>query len=329
MAIEQHSKTFEYTGSETVFQAPETGTYHIKALGASGGVGNKYNTSYGSVAGKGASIESDVELQKGDVLRICVGQQGTGNTGSSRDGASGGGGGGTFVFQEITSVENSNYDISKGSQALRVLLVAAGGGGTGDESYKGAKVDGKDGIGTAYKSPSNYTAYSTTTKAGTSSSSTSSVMGVSQYISYDLKGAYYTRNSSTGQGGYGGGGAADDSQSYGGGWSGSSYAAYSWSYNTSATGQDGANEGNGSCEITWETVVPDPEPEPEPEPPPPPVDPNERYPVEVEMLDITSVTLAPNPVFVGASVLISVGAEITNKTLYPEWYYSGELYAGE
>lgn len=135
MAIEQHSKTFEYTGSETVFQAPETGTYHIKALGASGGVGNKYNTSYGSVAGKGASIESDVELQKGDVLRICVGQQGTGSTGSSRDGASGGGGGGTFVFQEITSVENSNYDIAKGSQALRVILIAAGGGGTGDEIW--------------------------------------------------------------------------------------------------------------------------------------------------------------------------------------------------
>lgn len=37
MAIEQHSKTFEYTGSEATFQAPETGAYHIKALGASGG----------------------------------------------------------------------------------------------------------------------------------------------------------------------------------------------------------------------------------------------------------------------------------------------------
>lgn len=316
MATEQHSETYEYTGQEVTFEAPVTGSYHIKACGASGGTGNSYSASYGSVAGKGASIECDIELEQGTILRICVGQQGTGNTGTAKDGASGGGGGGTFVFQEISAVENSNYDITKNSQALRVLIVAAGGGGTGDESYKSTKVDGKDGIGASYKSPSNYTAYSTTTKAGTSSSSTSSVMGISQYISYDLKGAYYTRNSSTSRGGYGGGGAADDSQSYGGGWSGSSYAAYSWSYVTTAVGTDGANEGNGLCEITWETSGSE-------------TDPDEHYPVDVEMIDITSATLTPNPVNTGASFLISIGAEIVKKTLYPEWSYSGELYSGE
>ena len=46
-------------------------------------------------------------------------------------------------------------------------------------------------------------------------------------ISYNLKGATYTRGSSTCTGGFGGGGCQDDDQTFGGGWRGSGYITYS------------------------------------------------------------------------------------------------------
>ena len=56
---------------------------------------------------------------------------------------------------------------------------------------------------------------------------------------------------------------------------------------------------------------------------------DENYTVEIEMVDIISVTLTPNPVSAKASFKIAVGVEMVKKVLYPEWYYSGELYSGE
>ena len=128
---------------------------------------------------------------------------------------------------------------------------AAGGGGTGDIGYKSnnSYYAGKNGVATTYYSSSNYTSYSTTTTPGTSSAAVTKVLGISQWISYNLKGATYTRGSSTCTGGFGGGGCQDDDQTYGGGWSGSGYITYSFCNGTNCTGTDGVQTSNGTFKM--------------------------------------------------------------------------------
>jgi len=82
--------------------APASGTYRIKALGATGG------GVAGGFYGYGASIQGDFTLTQGEVLKVLVGQQGLAVSGYGQ-----GGGGGSFV----TRSDNS-------------ALVIAGGGGS-------------------------------------------------------------------------------------------------------------------------------------------------------------------------------------------------------
>jgi hypothetical protein len=85
---------------------PASGTYRIRANGATGGgLGAGYY-------GYGASIQGEFTLSQGEVLKILVGQQGLANGG----GYGQGGGGGTFV----TKNDNS------------ILVIAGGGGSMGN-----------------------------------------------------------------------------------------------------------------------------------------------------------------------------------------------------
>ena len=236
------------------FIAPSNGTYSFELAGASGSGGNKYGqTTLTSEGGKGAKIIAEFDLKKGDVIDLIVGGQGTCTQATSTDGTSGGGGGGTFAFKRIDAITNSRYQFTKGSIKYETLLAVAGGGGSQDVGYRKVNSTGYNGQAASYKSPNNYTAYSTTSTAGTSNVSITGTMGITQFISYDAKGASYTRNSGKAQGGYGGGGAADDNFSYGGGWCNGSntYQAMSWSLDTTATGTDGANTGDGYAKIKW------------------------------------------------------------------------------
>lgn len=252
------SQEFVYTGAEETWTVPHTTQYTITAYGASGGKGNTYSGDYNSVGGNGAKVVSKFTLNKGDVLYINVGGVGTGSKGTAKDGAGGGGGGGTFIFLKIPSVTNSNYEFTKGSNNFRALLIAAGGGGTWDESYKGSKGDGEKGVATNCYTPTNFIKYTTdTTDPGTSTSKNVG-LGINQYISYNLAGGKYTRNGSTGQGGFGGGTASDDSKGCGGGWYSSNSIAYSWSYVTPTTKEDGANNGNGKVTIEYSITLPAP-----------------------------------------------------------------------
>ena len=246
-------KTLAYTGSEQTFAVSQSGTFRIAATGAEGSGGNAYS-GYATTGGKGAKLTASFALSAGDVLRIIVGGQGTCTQATAKDGTSGGGGGCTMILREISSITDSRYQFTKNGQAFEVLLCVAGGGGGNDGSYRSNAINGADGEGAAFKSPSNYTAASGTT--GTTS--TSSVMGIQQYITNDAKGGSYSRNSGKAQGGYGCGGAADDNQSYGGGWcSGSvSYSANSWSLDTNAVGLNGANSGDGSVELSYTMQIP-------------------------------------------------------------------------
>ncbi len=88
---------------------PTTGTYTIETFGASGGDGTY-------TPGNGTQMKGDFELTAGTVLSILVGQKGSVGAGEA-----GGGGGGTFVWNPANITEP--------------LIVAGGGGGTGDSPY--------------------------------------------------------------------------------------------------------------------------------------------------------------------------------------------------
>jgi len=87
------------------FTIEKTGTYRVTSEGAQGA---SADPAY--VGGRGARAQADLELNAGDVLRIVVGQAGSGED----SGSNGGGGGGSFVV----------------ASASVPLVIGGGGGGT-------------------------------------------------------------------------------------------------------------------------------------------------------------------------------------------------------
>ena len=86
---------------------PYTGDYRIEAIGAAGGYDKVPNSA--QYRGRGARMIGTFRLNKGEVIRILVGQEG----GINKARRSSGGGGGTFV------VRGTNTP----------LIIAGGGGG--------------------------------------------------------------------------------------------------------------------------------------------------------------------------------------------------------
>ncbi|CAB3983863.1 Hypothetical predicted protein [Paramuricea clavata] len=100
-----HGFTCSLTNGIQYWTVPHTGTYEIKTVGAAG----EYDTHGSAARGRGAYMRGEFELNKGDVLKILVGQEGGINSASH----SSGGGGGTFV------ATSSNTPV----------IIAGGGGG--------------------------------------------------------------------------------------------------------------------------------------------------------------------------------------------------------
>ncbi|KAK8889000.1 hypothetical protein M9Y10_033742 [Tritrichomonas musculus] len=240
------STDFKYTGSLQTYRIPVKGVYQIKAVGASGSGGNVYNTSYRSVGGKGAQIIGKFTLDKGDIIDIVVGGRGRMTNANDKDGASGGGGGGTFIFKRIKSITDNKYQFTKNQILYETLLVAAGGSGAEDTAYREHDSTGFDGEASNFKSPNNFTEYSTE-NCDPNSSSSGKILGITQFIKYDAKGCCFTRSNGYSYGGYGCGGSADDSYSCGGGWcrGSNNYQTTSWSLDVKAVGTNGANDGDG------------------------------------------------------------------------------------
>jgi hypothetical protein len=88
---------------------PATGTYRITAAGARGG------SSSAQAGSSGATMRGDFNLNQGDVIKLLVGQAGTGGTQTE---SCSGGGGGSFVLTNANSP----------------LIIAGGGGGSGGVS---------------------------------------------------------------------------------------------------------------------------------------------------------------------------------------------------
>lgn len=103
------------------FTVPETGTYKIETSGAQGG---------GKNGGYGAKMKGEFQLEKGEILKILVGQKGASNLANVAPG-----GGGTFVIGFPYKKDDS------------ILVISGGGGGSllGDFSNKHASI-GKDGL---------------------------------------------------------------------------------------------------------------------------------------------------------------------------------------
>ena len=95
---------------------PKSGIYNIIAKGGRGGHGG----SVAKAGGLGAIIEGIFTLQRGEIIKILVGQKGQeyGDGFSTTAGAGGSGGGGTFVLKSPYNSVSS------------VLIIAGGGGGS-------------------------------------------------------------------------------------------------------------------------------------------------------------------------------------------------------
>lgn len=103
------SETFNYTGGVQTFTAPTSGIYTLETWGAAGG----------NSGGRGGHAKGDIELNKGDIVRIYVGGQGNTSTGGYN------GGGGNFNGY---GTGGGATDMRRGGTALGNRVIVAGGG---------------------------------------------------------------------------------------------------------------------------------------------------------------------------------------------------------
>ena len=225
--------------------APQSGTYTIEVLGASGG-----NYQGGYTGGKGVKMKGDFILNAGSILEIVVGQEGFPDNSNPMN-ISAGGGGGSYVYN---SYENN------------ALIVAGGGGGP---SYKENGYDA--GINN-----------NGTTNGGSSASAggggggglvgnggeSGQAYGGNSFVNGSVGGCgYFYTSCSENQGGFGGGGGGSWASGNDGGGGGGGYNGGNGgpggsqdtgglgggSYNSGANqdNSSGVNTGHGSVTITY------------------------------------------------------------------------------
>lgn len=133
--------TFEYKGGGAQkFEAPSTGRYLIKLHGASGG-GKLYSNYTGTLSGhqmsgwtyggNGGYIQGYIDLQAGETIYICLGEEGSRYTGGYNGGGdsdTGYGGGGCSSITTIDRGELKNFT----GHTNEILFVSGGGGGLYD-----------------------------------------------------------------------------------------------------------------------------------------------------------------------------------------------------
>jgi len=230
-------QTFNYTGNYQSWTVPNTGSYKLETWGSSGG-----SISTG-IGGNGGYTYGQINLNKGQILYLYVGQQGTSgysaNGGWNGGGSSSGGngpnvasGGGSTDIRTISGTWNN-------ISSLQSRIIVAGGGGGGSNYNVACK--GGDGGGLAGQNGQKNSMYSTTTfgYGGTQITGGLSPNGVGGGLGYG--GA-----SSTGGGGSGyyGGGSGQYLSSGGGG------SSYTGTLQNSGT-TSGSNTGNGKVTITF------------------------------------------------------------------------------
>ena len=248
---------FSTTNGIQLWTVPQTGTYTITARGASSGMAN---------VGLGASIAGTFTLNRGEIIRILVGQMG-GNTTAFYSG----GGGGSFVVRTPFNSNASILTIAGGAGGVSYrggvgtgnLTIAQGsatalpgknvygrstGGGGGGATWDGG-LNGADGQTTSSGWAGGGGGF-----FGNGATNSGGGVGGKSFTNGGTGGT-----GSQGNGGFGGGGGAVNSGGGGGGYNGgqnsssNDAAAGAGSYNsgTSQTNTANANLGHGSVTITF------------------------------------------------------------------------------
>jgi len=198
-----------------LWTVPKTGTYRIEAYGAEGG------GPYGS-GGNGAIIKGDFNLNKGEILKILVGQLGGSYDPNIR---ASGGGGGSFIATSINIP----------------LIVAGGGGGA---NYSCGFDATTTNIGTNGGTANIYggAAGGGWTTNGANDVGTYPSNGGKSFLNGGNGGPY--QNGSGGGGGFGGGGSSYISGGGGGGYNGGNVNTMGYPGNGGGSYNSGVNQGN-------------------------------------------------------------------------------------
>ena len=223
---------------------PYSGKYTIHAAGASG-----ISSCSQNVGGNGASLASVFKLMKNDVLYILVGQQGI----SASYGWGGAGGGASFVAKKV---QNSDYKFDVDDTYVTPLLVAAGGGGSGDCNDNGNPKSA--GSGNCETKEEGAGSIGEEKSAGGAGFATNSVLSTNSFLNGGQGGKTYNGNA-YGYGGFGGGGCPYNAGGGGGGFKGGNsggYAAagtggYSFGVDKAVYYSSGSNTGNGFVTIVF------------------------------------------------------------------------------
>ncbi|XP_066281282.1 leukocyte tyrosine kinase receptor-like [Branchiostoma lanceolatum] len=261
---QDHEKLVTLQNGIQLFTVPDSGNYRIEAAGAASGWGISGDKPH---RGRGALMAGTFLLQKGEELKILIGQEGVRNTVTG--GFSAGGGGGTYV----TKSDNSP------------LIIAGGGGGGEQLGSHHAECDGT----TARSGQAGYSPRDTfpggidghgatvgsgnvgggggglLTNGGSSrqfggTDGTNGGEGGYAFVNGGLGGRAWYNNAVGGFGGgggaYGRGGGAGGGGGYSGGSRGDNVSdacgggGGSYNAGTNPSGQDGANDGPGYVVIT-------------------------------------------------------------------------------
>ena len=194
------------------WQVPVNARFNVEACGASGGDGVSHK------GGRGAKVRGILRLEKGDKLKIVVGQRGLTESNQKH----GSGGGGTFVFRPTKPTD---------------LILAAGGGGGGSNvdglpgndqpngSGNAAGSNGNGGIVCGHNDgPTNYGSGAGFNQSGGCHSHGNCSYKKCEKGGRSLDGNFQGGRNSGCDGGFGGGGACGYSPGGGGGYSGGGVA---------------------------------------------------------------------------------------------------------
>ena len=228
---------------------PFHGRYLIEAAGS---VGHAACSSYSG--GKGARYLAFFTLKEGDILYILPGQYGY----ISASNWGGSGGGATFV---VKKEKMSDYYLTVDKAYVKPLLIAAGGGGSGDCNGAGSPKNGDPG-------------HCETLDEGSGATNQGQASGGAGFVSDSKNGltksfinggvaGYASDSSGYGYGGFGGGGNPFDAGGGGGGYKGSDsgsgslrgFGGYSYNSGTFVKCESGVNQAAGFANIYLSTKL--------------------------------------------------------------------------
>ena len=263
LAFNDNTSFFTVSNGIQKFTIPETGSYRFTVKGAKGGdTSNSVNA-----GGSGATVIGSIQLIKGQIIDILVGQKGANNTDGVGGEGGAGGGGGSFVYNNSTSTllfaagGGGGADCSGSSPGLPGLTTTSGGsngtgtaaGGTGglggdtiaSSNGSGGSGAGFSGNGSIIGAASDVTIASSSFLSGGAGGEGGATLSV--YGGFGGGGAGSTNGGATagaagGGGGYSGGGAGEDGTGGGGGGGGGSYVINTAS-NTTLIQGDNADDG--------------------------------------------------------------------------------------